>query len=217
MAESINWQADREKPELQRLGIGREGVRAVFTLEPEISGVGLFSVGEAAGEFYRNAFGSELMEFVFDLVAVQAPQEDEARCDLPIARHGHEARMLISHQSGKKSFTEFRRLGRRGRYTMWEARTRFPRLHQIALHGREVGIVILAEGRYSLQEPFHLFQIHKQNRNVQPGPRDRALFEGAAIHLREIRGPRADGGEFRIAAEPPRRFKTLLKQIERYA
>ena len=217
LVDAINYQAANGKPELQRLGIGEDGVRGIHSVEPEISGVSLMAKDEASLEFYRNALGSNLIHFTFDLVAVQAPDVTSLSCDLPLARHLHDQRVIVSHTTGKKSSTEFYRLGRRNKYTQWEARTTYPRMHQVIIHGREVGIVILADTRYGFQDPFHLSTFHHGPKKGAPKQGAVPLFAAAAIHLREVSGPLASGGTFRIAAEPPRRFRTLLKQLERHA
>lgn len=148
---SLQAQLRAEKPELTRLGM--EAALGVNFIEPEVSGLLLVGVTRPGIEKWRNAFGSSQLSFTYEFVALANDDlGDEVVCDLPVARHKarhkSESRMLISHKTGKKCRTEFRRLARQGGYDLWSATTVMPRVHQIRLHAMEVGLSIPGESRY---------------------------------------------------------------------
>lgn len=135
------------KPELERLGM--EVALGVNFVEPECGGVLLVAVTRAAVDRWRNALGSGQLRFYYYLVTWADPaREGVFECDLPLARHRREARMLVSHQTGKQAFTSFRRLSCSGELELWEATTAFPRIHQIRLHAHERGLAVPGERLY---------------------------------------------------------------------
>lgn len=215
LAESINYQAARGKPELGRLGVQPEGAVAIYTMEPDISGVALFAFGSEGGEFWRNAYGSELFTLRFEFIADQAPDVKELDCDLPIARHGTEKRVLISHRTGKKAKTQFRRLERFGRFSRWQATTSFYRMHQLLIHAREVGISVLGDTLYGDSQPLYLSSI-KRGFRPSRNKEEAALYEGCPVHLAEVTLPLPDSEMPVIKAPQPNRYGVLLKRLRAY-
>lgn len=212
LADSINYQAAKGKPELRRLGIPKEGVRAIYTMEPDVSGVALFATDPELGEFWSNAYGSEGFELTFHFLSSKTVGRETLECDLPIARHNRENRVLVSHSTGKKAFTRFRRLQSIGRYHLWEAVTRYYRMHQLPLHALEVGLDVVGDTFYSRSEPIYLSQIKRHYRQGKDEI-ERPLYPHAALHLVNLRVPMPDGGLFDISAPVPDRMGVLLKKL----
>lgn len=212
LAESINYQAAQGKPELRRLGVTAAGVTAAYTMEPEISGVALFAFGPEGGEFWRNAYGSEMFTLRFEFIAERAPDVEELNCDLPIARHSTEKRVLVSHRTGKKTQTRFRRLERLGRFSRWEASTSFYRMHQLPIHAREAGLSVLGDELYGDSQPLYLSSI-KRGFRTSKSKEEAPLYEGCPIHLDELVVPLPDGGSTTIKAPLPNRYEVLLKRL----
>lgn len=213
LAESINYQAAQGKPELDRLGVTKLGVTAIYTMEPDLSGVALFATTPEMAEFWRNAYGSDAFSLRIQFVAEAAPADPELDCELPIARHSREKRSLVSHSSGKKAQTHFRRLERMGRFSLWEATTHFYRMHQLPLHASEVGISILGDTLYARSRPLFLSEL---KRSFRPAKRkeETPLYEGLAMHLASLTVPLSDADEpVTIEAPPPSRFAVLLKRL----
>ncbi|GHB94239.1 pseudouridine synthase [Cerasicoccus arenae] len=182
----LQAQLRAKKPELERLGM--EVALSVNFLEPESSGLLLVAYTRAGVERWRNAFGSSQIEFTYELIVkANAELADELVCDLPVARHKarhkSESRMLVSHKTGKKSHTVFRRGAVCGGYERWTATTALPRLHQIRLHAMEVGLCIPGETLYG--------EIPPLTWSVLKGPEARGdrggIVERPLVHLARIR------------------------------
>lgn len=240
VAHALREQLAAGKPELQRLGV--EVIQSISYLEPECSGVALYATSRAATELWRNVYGSRQMGFRFLLVCEGAPNlPDELSCDLPIAPHRDGGRMLVSHKSGKKTHTVFRRLAV-GKETMeekrnllpakalWEAVTDFPRPHQIRLHAFEAGLRLCGEALYATVPPLYLSDSKGLRRRP---PAEEPLLNGPALHLAGITLPaaafdaapaavayrggavevKADGALIEVRADAPRPLATVLRLL----
>lgn len=192
LAHALREQLAAGKPELERIGIRL--VQSVFHLEPECSGVALFAVNREGLEYWRNAYGSRHLQFRFLLICERSEALPESiGCDLPIAQHRDGSRMLVSHKSGKKTSTQFRRLaiggqGSDGRNPaldkeLWEATTDYLRPHQIRLHAHEVGLKICGESFYDQVPPFYLSELKGQRRRPKG---ELPLWPAPAVHLAQI-------------------------------
>lgn len=211
LSDAINEQLAAEKPELLRLGLkASEPVQPIFHMDPGIAGVAIFAHNAEIANTARNNFGSNLWTLRFRLVAFGGPVDDEASCDLPVARHNQMPMALISHKSGKKTCTSFKRIEKLGRYNLWEATTNYYRADQLPLHASELGIRILGETHYCRESPMFLSRLKKH----WEGDREteQPIYEAPSAWLSEVT---LDNG-VTIKAEAPARLNTLLKQIRKY-
>lgn len=212
LVEAIRYQAMRGKPEFSRLAIAEEGLWAVTDLDAECEGPVLFTRSRASGEEWRNVHGSGLFEFTYILLTPATGTDELIRCDLPLARHSRRAHMVVSHTTGKKAETVFRYIGRVGRHGCYEARTSFPRRHQILLHAHESGLPILGDDLYAGSGLVYLSTYKKDYRPRRDVP-ERPLYPGPAYYLKSISVP----GLGEIEAAAPRRWEGLCKQMSRIA
>jgi 23S rRNA-/tRNA-specific pseudouridylate synthase len=228
---SLQYQLVREKPELLRLGLlPGQPLQTVYNADPSASGVACFTWGQEAPERWRNAFGSSLLSFEFCFVAEGNATSDTFTCDLPLAPHFHEPRMVVSHQTGKKTTTHFRQLERFGRYSLWEATCDYLRLDQILLHALESGLTILGESKYTQSAPLYLSSL-KGRRYRGNTEKEEPLYAFPAIHLQRLRLPAESSGsgdsessntppesDSRILeASLPSRMQNLIKQLRKNA
>lgn len=209
VAQALREQLAAGKPELARLGL--KSVQSVFNLEPEMSGLALYAMSRRAAELWRNAYGSELLRLRFLLICERTPDlPDTLDCDLPIARHRDGGQMLVSHKSGKKTFTSFRRLAvakmPKGRHNplfekeLWEATATYMRPHQIRLHAHELGLRVCGEGHYAQVPSFYLSELKGLRRRLDG---EALLWTQPMIHLAGVE-PADDAGLARLSAEAAR-------------
>jgi 23S rRNA-/tRNA-specific pseudouridylate synthase len=208
LVEAIRYQSSLGKPEFLRHGIAGEGLWNVFGLDPECHGPALFARSREQAEQLRNQLGSEAFEFTFTFLSKGCPGVDSIECTLPMARHAHQRRMLVSHTTGKKASTLFERNASVGAFHLWTARTRYPRLHQIPLHAFESGLPVLGDAVYARSQPPLLSKL-KRHYTAKDDSGERPLYEGPAYYLSEVRIP---SGEIINCPEPPR-WGGLIKQL----
>lgn len=192
VAQALREQLAAGKPELVRLGVRQ--VQTVFPLEPQMSGVALYAVEKEAAQVWRNAYGSALLCFRFILICERAAHlPDELECSLPLARHRAGGSVLVSHKSGKKTTTHFRRLavakapgGKPNPLydkELWEASTTYLRPHQIRLHAYESGLKICGESLYAQVPSFYLSELKGLRRRLAD---EAPLWSGAMVHLAQV-------------------------------
>jgi 23S rRNA-/tRNA-specific pseudouridylate synthase len=211
LIEAIRYQARSGKPEFGRLAIPEDGLWGVTDLDPECAGPVLFSRSRDRAEELRNEHGSELFEFTYILLTQGSAMVEQVECDLPLARHTHRAHMVVSHSTGKKAATVFRYIGRVGRHSCYEARTRFPRRHQILLHAHESGLSILGDDLYAGSRLVYLSSLKKDYRPRRDMP-ERPLYPGPAYYLKSVTVP----GLGNIDGGAPRRWEGLCQQLSRH-
>ncbi len=144
---AIRAQLDAGKPELKRLGV--TGAYLVYSPEPDIAGPMLFANNSEAGEFIKNALGSDRLGFDYLMLTEAKVDGSTLHCDLPIGNHRSEARSVVSHRFGKKSSTTFKKLHESASITLWKASTKLPRMDQIRIHAYEVGIPVFGDRLYA--------------------------------------------------------------------
>jgi len=194
---ALQAQLRASKPELERLGL--EVAKAINFIEPEVSGLLLVGINKAGVEQWRNVFGSRQLTFTYEFVAAANPElPGELVCELPIARHKQEARMLISHKTGKKSRTAFQRIAEQEGYCLWEAKMDLPRMHQVRLHAAEVGLAIPGEQLYGQCEQLTWAALKGRSARGQVG----VIVDRPLIHLARIEGG-AGFSEIEAAVEGP--------------
>lgn len=151
-------------------------------------------------------YGSEAWCFRFLLLSRKGPEAESLECDLPVAVHRTESRSLISHRTGKRARTGFRRLIEGSSLQLWEATTSYLRPDQIRLHAAEVGIGVAGETVYGEHEGLARPDLPGTRR---PGGKHFGLLPGPALHLAQVQIPQLLSSP--VASSPP---KSFLKWIE---
>lgn len=216
LAEALNFQARKGKGELERLGVSKGGAKAIFQCESDLAGMALFAKDPETAVFWSNAYGSYAFELKVHFLAVRAPVDLETcECDLPLARHGQEQEILVSHKTGKKTYTRFQRLQTRGRYSLWEATMSFARLQQVQLHAFEVGLPIVGERQYARESEIYFSQLKRSYVPKGTDP-ERPIYAGPAMFLAELVVPMPDGSKTVIQRPAPKHFTVLLKALAKY-
>lgn len=182
-----------------------KNIYGIYALEPEVTGVGLIACNKETCRYLRNVFGSDQMLFRFIFLSKSSLNKDSLECDLPIAKHYTEERVVISNKTGKKCKTLFKLLAASGDYQVWEAKTTYLRMHQIRIHASESGISILGDNLYG--NPDQSIPLKKEAR--KNAIEDMSRVEGICLHLSSVEW--AQGEErVRIYSELPNKLQGLL-------
>ena len=203
------------KPSACAFGLRRP--QLVFAPEAEISGLQIYADKDSeALDLWKNTLGSALFRFRYTFLTRPVPnaaRESEITCSLPVAQHVSKPLALISHTTGKKSETHFRRVEMLSGFELWEAETAFPRFHQIRLHAKECGLPIVGDALYDGVPAPRVSELRPKKR-LNKGE-DKPLYAPICLHLRAVELPdRLPGIEaFSIEAPLPNGFETLLKKL----
>lgn len=187
---------------------------AVNRLDRDESGLLLIAKNEAIGTDLRNRVGSGQLRLTYTLLAEGPTDTEVLESNLPLARHKGQRRMLVSHTTGKKASTQFRRIESFGRTQCWEASTDYGRLHQIRVHGAECELGILGEKIYRKTPLVYLSQLKRRFR--RSGKSERPIYDHLALHLSriELRIPDEEG--WSVEAPLPKGFQVLMKRFREF-
>lgn len=191
-------------PEIQKRGavadgqfveLGLETPFLLNLLDREASGILLCAKNAPAKIELKNSMGSLLFHFHYHFLAVGTDGPDELECALQVATHRAKYQALISNQTGKKTVTQFRRLQKIGKLSLWESDSPFDRFHQVRLHAMEVGLKLSGDTIYHFQ-----------------GERPAASDEDFHFHLARLQFP-YQGETIEVKAPYPGAMETRIKQV----
>jgi 23S rRNA-/tRNA-specific pseudouridylate synthase len=174
------------KPSMQRTGLENPGL--VYQIDDGMSGILLIAKNSESTATLRNAYGSYLFTFIFELLCRKSPVDktNEIVCTLPIAVHSSASIRVISSKSGKKSCTIFKFVEDVGEYERWQAKCTYVRRDQVCLHARESGLSILGDEVYCGEKipPFaelkRDFKTNRKKDNDKP-------YHGIMAHLSTLK------------------------------
>jgi 23S rRNA-/tRNA-specific pseudouridylate synthase len=188
----------------------------IYVIDTELGGIILCAKNKQFYNKFRNAYGSDEMTLRFTILARNdADFPLEIICNLPIARHYEGNRMMISHTTGKKAQTIFRKIETLKQFVLWSAETTFLRKHQIRLHAQELGIKILGEDIYAkIPVPF----LSDFKSKVKPNRKGilMPLYPTVCIYLSEIRFCYG-GSNIKVVSPLPDKFAAMLKIIQKWS
>lgn len=207
---ALNHQLKEEKPEI--LALGAESFGSIYFYEKAISGIALFSKHKAALTFLRNAFGSGLMEFQFQFIAkAEEGIEEHIINETPLIQHRYKFKMVPSTAKGKRSRTEFKCLKRgTDSWGLWQAKCNFFRPHQLRIHASLSGFQLMNDDLYRGVDAPTLASVGKQKK---VGDSDTKIFLNLALTLNTVQFSSESSESIRLAAEPPKAFKTALNYL----
>ncbi|MDR1366376.1 MAG: hypothetical protein LBJ13_00490 [Puniceicoccales bacterium] len=187
----------------------------IYSLDAELSGIILCAKNKQFYNNLRNIYGSAKIVFNFTIFAQNNDDlPDEITCNLPITKHHECDRMIVSHTTGKKSQTIFKKIKTLKQFTLWSAEMNFLRKHQARLHAYEVGIKILGEDTYG-EIPIPFLSNFKQKVKLNRKGILMPLYPAICIYLSEINFP-YDGSNVKITSPLPSKFMTMLKIIQKW-
>lgn len=206
----LNKQLQEGKPEL--LATGAQMFGSVYFLEHSVSGVVVFGKDRDSIADLRNVYGSGAMHFSYYFVALSnGVSGDDFEDNTPLLKHRYKSKMIPSTAKGKQSATQFRCLSKNKEgWGLWEARTNFPRPHQIRLHASLSGFEVLGDSLYRGVEAPSYASVGKWKKE---NDRDKGIFSGLAMHLKSVHWERESVRGIHIEAVFPKAFKAMLSYL----
>ncbi|MCB1120726.1 MAG: hypothetical protein KJT03_04205 [Verrucomicrobiae bacterium] len=199
---ALRLQLEEGKEELKRLQIPQS--HYICGPDLEVPGPVIFAKNKTMADRFKNALGSDQLEFRFLFVSGGQISHSELECHLPLALHREKPLALVSHRTGKKSLTRYRLLAKIPYLSLWEAVTTFPRMHQIRLHAAECGISIKDDILYG-----NTTSDEQQNHRIA---NRLPVFSGFSLCLQSVDLGQCVPGFPVVCAEFPKRFEAFLKK-----
>ncbi len=229
---SIPDRYDRSLPNLHDQLTARYGkVHPVHRLDRETSGLILFARTAEANLFLSRQFEAhEVVKTYLALVrgcpravvpgpaAAGGPGAAEGLVDAPIGEHpGRLGLMRVDQRHGRPAQTAWRVIERLGPFSLVEARPLTGRQHQVRVHLAWLGCPLAVDPVYGGGKALGLSEI-KPGYKRKKGEGERPLIDRLTLHAARLRflPPGADE-PVELAADLPRDFAVVLKQLRRWA
>ncbi|RKX36219.1 MAG: hypothetical protein DRP71_00715 [Verrucomicrobia bacterium] len=213
LVSALRAEVSAGKNQLASLGIVAPS--AINRIDVDESGVAILAKNDDAAATLRNLLGSAGLKMTYEFLAEGSAGDTVLECSLPLSRHREQQRVLVSHRSGKKASTVFRRTESFGLVSQWEAETFYSRIHQIRIHAAESGLGILGERLYKSVPFVYLSDLKRKFR--RRGRPERPIYGHIALHLKRVEIMVPDQAPIRIEASLPRSYSALIKRLRQYS
>ncbi|MEM7267827.1 MAG: pseudouridine synthase [Pseudomonadota bacterium] len=125
----------------------------IHRLDMDTSGLILLARNKRAQRLLGGQFEKRIIEKQYLAEVWGHPAADHGVIDLPLrADWPNRPLQMVCHEAGKQAITEWRVLERRARTTVMELRPKTGRSHQLRVHMRELGHVIIGDPFYASGE-----------------------------------------------------------------
>ena len=206
----------REGGAVHILGLAKKyhaDAQVCHRLDKETSGLLLIAKNP---ETYRSVsieFEKRRVNKVYHAIIGGTHTFENLKVDLPILNQGNK-NVSIDRARGKQAETIFNSLRYFNHYTLVECKPITGRMHQIRIHLATQHAAIVGDTMYK-GKPVYLSQIKKRGFTLSKGEEETPIMKRFALHAKTISFT-LHGKDYSFAAEYPKDFATLLKQLEKF-
>ncbi len=209
---------DRFGKEISLKDILKEKYGAIFTvhrLDKDTSGVIVFAKNETAHKQLSQLFeGRDVEKFYLGLVFGNLITP-KGTVDMPIMEHPGKQSIMITHEKGKNSVTDYEVLENFRLYSWMQFQIHTGRTHQIRVHMKHIGHTIVCDDIYGDGKPVLLSSIKKRFKLSKDAEEERAILSRLALHSWKLKFT-LNNETFSLKAEPPKDLRALLQQLRKW-
>jgi len=209
---------DREGDEVSLKRMLKDKYGEIFTvhrLDRETSGILVFAKNERTHKFLSQAFEERTVEKYYEGFVKGSLAEKEKTIDAPIAQNTVKKTLMIIHQRGKISVTDYKVVEDFGKFSRVEFRIHTGRTHQIRVHMQHIGHPIVCDQLYGDGEPVLLSSVKKKYNLSKSELEERPLLNRLALHARRLKFKDDKGKSFEFEAQLPKDMTALLQQLRK--
>jgi 23S rRNA pseudouridine1911/1915/1917 synthase len=210
---------DREGKEISLKNLLNEKYGQIFTvhrLDRDTSGLILFAKDETMHKYLSQLFENRTIEKIYSGVVSGTLPEKKASIEAPIAENSHRAGVMIIHQRGKQSITEYEVLEEFGQYSFVRFRIQSGRTHQIRVHMQHIVHPIVCDNIYGNGEPVLLSRIKKKFKLSKSEELERPILNRLALHSSQLHFKGPNGNMHHFEAPLPKDLRALLQQLRKW-
>ncbi|NII25110.1 RluA family pseudouridine synthase [Pseudoflavitalea sp. X16] len=209
---------DREGKEFSLKQMLQEKFGQIFTvhrLDRDTSGIIVFAKDEETHKYLSQAFEERTVEKYYLGIVNGVPPEKKMTIDEPIAENTTKRGVMLIHQRGKQSITDYEVLEEFGKFSLLRFRIHTGRTHQIRVHMQHVGHPIVVDALYGDANPI-LVSSFKRNYNLSKSEEEeRPILGRLGLHAERLRFKDAQGNEYAVEAPLPKDMRALLQQLRK--
>ena len=209
---------DREGKEISLKKILQDKYKNIFTvhrLDRDTSGIIAFAKNEIAHKHLSRQFENRNTEKVYLGLVIGSLLEKKGTIDVPIAEHPSKKGIMMVHQNGKDSVTDYEVLEDFGIYSWVRFHIHTGRTHQIRVHMTHTGHPIICDALYGDGKPVFLSSFkHKFNLSKNE-EEERPLLSRLALHAFQLKFYDRNGTLIEAEAPLPKDLKATLQQLKK--
>lgn len=209
---------DREGKEISLKDILQEKYNQVFTvhrLDKDTSGVIVFAKNEATHRHLSMQFEERQTEKIYVGLVIGSPVNKKGSINARIAENTVKRGMMIIHQRGKESLTDYEVLEDFGIYSWMQFRIHTGRTHQIRIHMKDIGHPIVGDELYGDGKPVLLSSLKSKFKLSKNEEAERPLLNRVALHAYKLKFSDTTGKAFELEAPIPKDIRATLQQLEK--
>ena len=209
---------DREGKEVSLRTLLQDKYEQIFTvhrLDRDTSGIIVFAKNEETHKHLSKQFEQRQTEKIYVGLVIGSPVNKKGSISKPIAENTVKRGMMIIHQRGKESLTDYEVLEDFGIYSWMQFRIHTGRTHQIRVHMKDIGNPIVRDELYGDGKPILLSSFKSKFKLSKKEEEERPLLNRLALHALKLKFTDISGKIFELEAPLPKDIRATLQQLEK--
>jgi 23S rRNA pseudouridine1911/1915/1917 synthase len=209
---------DREGKDVSLKTLLQEKYKQVFTvhrLDRDTSGIIVFAKNEGTHKHLSKQFEERQTEKIYVGLVIGSPANKKGSINKPIAENTVRRGMMLIHQRGKESLTDYEVVEDFGIYSWMQFRIHTGRTHQIRVHMKDMGNPIACDELYGDGKPILLSSFKSKFKLSKKEEEERPMLNRLALHAYKLKFTDSNGKIFELEAPIPKDIKATLQQLEK--
>jgi len=209
---------DREAKEVSLRTLLQEKYPQIFTvhrLDRDTSGIIVFAKNEEMHRHLSQQFESRQTVKIYVGLVIGSPINKKGSINKPIAENTVKRGVMIIHQRGKESLTDYEVLEDFGIYSWVQFRIHTGRTHQIRVHMKDIGHPIVCDEIYGDGKPVLLSSIKSKFKLSKKEEEERPILNRLALHAYKLKFTDTRGNTVGLEAPMPKDIRATLQQLEK--
>jgi 23S rRNA pseudouridine1911/1915/1917 synthase len=209
---------DREGKDISLKILLQEKYEQVFTvhrLDKHTSGIIVFAKNEETHKHLSRQFEERQTEKIYVGLVIGSPPDKKGSINKPIAENTVKRGVMLIHQRGKESLTDYEVLEDFGIYSWMQFRIHTGRTHQIRVHMKDMGHPIVCDELYGDGKPILLSSLKSKFKLSKKEEEERPILNRLALHAYKLKFTDINGKIFELEAVIPKDIRATLQQLEK--
>ena len=209
---------DREGKEASLKDMLLEKYGQIFTvhrLDRDTSGLIVFAKNEETHKHLSRQFEERQTEKIYVGLVLGSPASQKGSINAPIAENTVKRGVMIIHQRGKESLTDYEVVTDFGIYSWMQFRIHTGRTHQIRIHMKDMGHPIVCDEIYGDGKPVLLSSIKSKFKLSKNEEEERPLLNRLALHAYKLKCTDTHGKVIELEAPLHKDMRATLQQLEK--
>lgn len=209
---------DRERKDISLKDLLQDKYGHIFTvhrLDKDTSGVIVFAKNEGAHRHLSMQFEERRAEKIYVGLVTGSLTDPKGSINKPIAENTVKRGVMLIHQRGKQSITDYEVLKNFGIYSWLQFRIHTGRTHQIRVHMKDIGHPIVCDDLYGDGLPVFISSIRSKFKLSKKEEEEKPILSRLALHANRLKFEDSMGKMIEIEAPVPKDIRATVQQLEK--